>query len=62
MEIFYWLDPSLRNFHIDMDKVCSFDHHLLAVCVNNYKGYSFTFTGLWRELFTNHNGANLVAH
>lgn len=21
MEIFYWFDPSLRNFHIDMDKV-----------------------------------------
>lgn len=23
MEIFYWFDPSLRNFHIDMDKVCA---------------------------------------
>lgn len=21
MEIFYWFDPKLRNFHIDMDKV-----------------------------------------
>lgn len=21
MEIFYWFDPNLRNFHIDMDKV-----------------------------------------
>lgn len=21
MEIFYWIDPSLRSFHIDMDKV-----------------------------------------
>ena len=22
-EVMYWIDPNLRNFHIDMDKVCS---------------------------------------
>lgn len=31
MEIFYWFDPKLRNFHIDMDKVLFKYFHIYLI-------------------------------
>lgn len=57
MEIFYWLDPSLRNFHIDMDKVsCLLD----SIGMSEIMEECFAISGIRCQLFARHIGTDLV--
>lgn len=68
MEIIYWFDPSLRNFHIDMDKVSkgsmgetiAFAHRRVHLLKYSPEKYSYNVSGLRCELLAHNSRKNLV--
>lgn len=47
MNIFYWLDPKLKDFHINMDKVCTLNRSSPHKCIPKF----YIFLGIWCQLF-----------
>lgn len=56
MNILYWLDPSLRNFHIDMDKVKTHVFAKLGQPISS----EHLFSGIWCQLFGHYIRTGLV--